>query len=93
MSKLKKCPFCGVTLTNEKPSKIYVHEKTGCILDFRGFTEEDYSKWNTRKPMERILERLEEALKVHETQAVFSSDSERAYMKAIKIVKEEGGIE
>lgn len=26
----------------------------------RGFTEEDFEKWNTRKPMERIMKRLEE---------------------------------
>ena len=58
--KLPPCPFCGTILTNEKPSKLYVHEKTGCIMDLRGFTEDQLEAWNTRKPMERIVKRLEE---------------------------------
>lgn len=58
--KVKSCPFCGTRLTNEKPSKLYVHEKTGCILDLRAFTEDQLGTWNTRTPVEKVLERLEE---------------------------------
>lgn len=84
--KVKTCPFCGTSLTNEKPSKLYVHEKTGCIMDLRAFEEEQLKAWNTRKPAERVLERLKEE--------VVSWDDQRGYMEtafedAIDIVKEE----
>ena len=52
------------------------------------------NRWNTRKPMERIIERLEEERKYSYENF---KDEERAWRKglrtAIKIVKEEGGIE
>ena len=45
--------------------------------------------WNTRKPMERIVERIKENSK-HQ----WESDSDYIYTnKAIEIVKEEGGID
>lgn len=61
MSEIKRCPFCGTSLTNEKPSKIYIHERTGCVMDLRGFTEEQLNQWNTRKLMQEIVKELKEA--------------------------------
>lgn len=100
MIKLKRCPFCGTKLTNEKPSRIYVHERTGCILDLRGITEEDCEKWNTRKPMDKIVELLEEELDLAYNEKErcarvnpLQFDSAKGYStgiyNAIKIVKEE----
>lgn len=61
-----------------------------CGLEFSTGTydmSEFEKRWNTRKPMERIIERLEE-LKANafDDESVIISD-------AIEIVKEEGGIE
>ena len=58
--KLRECPFCGVQLENYPPSEIWVHPDNGCLLSLRGITKEQFSAWNTRKPMDRIAEKLEE---------------------------------
>jgi hypothetical protein len=52
------CPFCGSEL--HKHYRYYHHEINGCLFDNYEFFKEDFDKWNTRKPMERILEQLEE---------------------------------
>lgn len=68
--------------------------------------EKTIRTWNTRKPMERILERLEELTEKHmnnsEKAAELGEDYERhmifngakgtAFEEAIEIVKEEGGL-
>ncbi len=62
--KLKPCPFCGgeARITD-------VFGRTGivckyCFAEMRGYldmTPEEMTRyWNTRKPMDRIVERLEE---------------------------------
>ena len=56
--KLLSCPFCGSELRRNM-SNLYEHDKTGCILDGFEFSEENTEKWNDRKPVERVLERLE----------------------------------
>ena len=67
--------------------------------------------WNTRKPMERIVERLEDLAKTHENigfkyeceafgenSQYYSNQADRnyskqiAYLNAIEIVNEEGGL-
>ena len=55
--------------------------------------------WNTRKPLERIVERLEEAINYVNEAAMTADEAdfyplgkESGIMDAIKIVKEEGGI-
>lgn len=69
----------------------------GCDTDFNPHSEnakDVLDIFNTRKPMERIIERLEEERKYSYENF---KDEERAWRKglrtAIKIVKEEGGIE
>ena len=57
--KLKSCPFCGVQLENEPPSSIYAHPNNGCLLSLIGITKEQFAEWNTRKPMDSIVEQLE----------------------------------
>lgn len=65
--KLLPCPFCG----GEAEISLYLGnygvactECMGAIFPARGMTKGEAIKaWNTRKPMERILERLEEGAK------------------------------
>lgn len=59
--------------------------------------EKTIKTWNTRKPMERILERLEgEAEEQHKLFAIAFNPEDRggfdAYNAAIEIVKEAGGL-
>ena len=103
MSKIKPCPFCGALLENTPPSKVFYHVNNGCILSTRNFIIDDIEKWNERKPIERILERLEEKeneaiLKAPITSNLFDPAYQKWMMKSygfkesIAVVKEEGGI-
>ena len=58
--KAKTCPFCGISLENIPPSKVFYHVNNGCILSSENFSINDIEKWNTRKPMQDMVERLEE---------------------------------
>lgn len=70
MSELKRCPFCGGEVRFVKTGcsargKIGHLYCDGCKESFfkndRWHTESElYEKWNTRKPLERVIERLEE---------------------------------
>jgi hypothetical protein len=66
-------------------------KKCGCKLAGCRTQEEAIEEANTRKPMERIIERLEEKeehyLEMHDW------NGQTAICDAIEIVKEEGGIE
>ena len=60
---LAKCPFCGEELELIEERKLFAHKSNKCFLYdfcFPTYLEEAIKAWNTRKPMERILERLEE---------------------------------
>ena len=69
MSELKRCPFCGGEVRFVKTGcssrgKIGHLYCDGCKESFfkndRWHTESElYEKWNTRKPLERVIERLE----------------------------------
>ena len=68
--KLLPCPFCGgkpfVYTTGSVSCGFYVEiicENCGCRTD-RAYEEVASEVWNTRKPMERIVEQLEEELKL-----------------------------
>ena len=98
MSELKRCPFCGgeASLCNY----YFVQCKKCGISTLTFITKEEAIKaWNTRKPMQNIVERLE-----HFNEETFyrangrSNGKTLAYgysqgiRKAIEIVKEEGGV-
>lgn len=51
------CPFCDKKLKRIKNG--YEHKSSQCILSSFIFTDVEVGKWNTRKPMERIVEQLE----------------------------------
>lgn len=109
MSELKKCPFCGgearLQRKNKKHGYYVICKKCGCRTPYFQYQFDSLEKlretaietWNTRKPVERILERLEEE-KRHEilldrwgngygARDITSIDID----KAIEIIKEEVG--
>ena len=108
--KLLSCPFCG----GEAEINLFMgnycvtcKECAGAIFPYFGMTKEEaITAWNTRKPLERIVERLEELTEKHmsnsEKAAELGKDYERhmilngakgiAFEAAIEIVKEEGGF-
>lgn len=98
--RLKPCPHCGAKL--EKIKGWYAHPTTDCFnatVAFRADSEESIEAWNTRKPMDRIVEQLEK-WKQEADEQYEDTDSElykmasvgkyHAYKQAIEIVKEGG---
>ena len=111
MSELKRCPFCGGEARLQKKNRkrgwyvICKNRSCSCSTPFyqNTFTSEENLKrvaievWNTRKPMERIVERLEEqAEECRKYWQEFDDEDSfggmNAYCDAVKIVKEEGGL-
>lgn len=107
MSKLKRCPLCNSELELDTDKRFYIHPLIGCYFDcliIKADNENSIEKWNTRKPMERIVERLE--YEYHEIdkckkESYEDGEWERFDMfanlkngigRAIVIVKEEGGM-
>ena len=97
-NKLLPCPFCGGEVEMDSTqvdaiSEYYGFHCKSCDMatsyDYPNDMEEAIEHWNTRKPMERIVERLEEE------KGRFNGESAEfwTYRRAIEIVKEEGGIE
>ena len=110
MSELKRCPFCGgkakidKTIANTVSVECTVcHASSRMILCTEGDIEQKaIEAWNTRKPMQNIVERLEENLqKIEEKRKMAESEADKlrffnfemALRKAVSIVKEEGGID
>ena len=63
MSELKCCPFCGAKLELVREHYWCHPTDEKCILRHLCFEVDDLEGvelWNTRKPMERIVEYLEE---------------------------------
>ena len=92
--KLKPCPFCG----GEAKVSLFLGnygvactECLGAILPARKMTKtEAIEEWNTRKPMEKIINHLA----VERAKALYLCDNNsryKGYDKAIEIVK--GGAE
>ena len=103
MSELKRCPFCGgeakidKTITNTVSVECKVcHASSRIILCTEGDIEEKaIEEWNTRKPMENIVERLEEENYRKDGGELFLNHNleDCIPMKRVyEIVKEEGGI-
>ena len=103
--KLLKCPFCGgeakidKTITNTVSVECTVcHASSRIILCTEGDIEQKAIKvWNTRKPMENIVERLgnkhnESTINYHNLKDASCLGERHAYRNAIEIVKEEGGL-
>lgn len=98
MSEIKRCPFCGIPLklvgSKRRGNQHYLHEyNNNCILNGFGFTatDENIQHWNTRKPMQNIVERLREKAK----EPMYQHHGDNYYVgiyDAIEIVKEEGGM-
>lgn len=88
--KLKPCPFCGKHLI-QFSSSIWLHNEYDCFLDGLAIKEDRFEAWNTRKPMERIVERLEELLEQEILSENVVSDVGTGLSMAIAIV--EGGAE
>ncbi len=103
--KLKRCPFCGGEAILEKMDDLgnWVVRCKKCFCR----TPRSMTKffptvaWNTRKPMEEIVERLEEREKSHLRVSYMCVTPKyelkeiqiaRTYRMAIEIVKEVGGM-
>ena len=116
MSELKRCPFCGGEAEMGRKRSCFDHWEQGDFIPrckdtkclgrlYRTYKteEEAITAWNTRKPMERILERLEECKETHDRRLLSKKETASfkikelqfsgCYQNAIEIVKEEGGIE
>lgn len=107
MSELKRCPFCGGEVDLFSWSQIPLNYQYGiecreCHTLFQinlydTTMQETIEAWNTRKPIEKVLEMLEElAEQHHEYWDVFddvdSFGAMRTYRNAIEIIKEEVGL-
>ena len=103
--KLKRCPFCGGEVLLDRED-IFCDN---CHLSMRIFDRylsreaETYQEariqtieqWNTRKPMEEIVERLEEGhewARTHGAYERFREGRVSGFRTAIRIVKEVGGM-
>lgn len=91
--RLKPCPFCGKGFRNLFGTW-YEHDSVDCTLKgIKVNIENDIQvgRWNTRKPMDRIVEQLEEAKGKPYTDGVHTYN-ENDFIdidKAIEIVKGE----
>lgn len=93
---LLRCPFCG---GEAKACEYYFIQCTKCGTSTLTHTnrEEAINKWNTRKPMQEIIERLKEE-KANLKEDWLKYDNEDDYggyfatSRAIEIVKKVGGM-
>ena len=104
MSELKRCPFCGgeAGIDSDKIGKgkslYYAYCKNDCITQYGYYSSKEsaITAWNTRKPMERIMERLKEEPYINKGGELFLNGYNEDCLplrKVFEIVKEEGGIE
>lgn len=103
MSELKKCPFCGGSDITYFFNITCGFVCEDCGVTFGGFKtyEEAIKAWNTRKPMDKIVERLEQ-IKMRYFLTIANTGDENsdsiyeevgnAIDKAIEIIKQEGGL-
>ena len=94
MSELKRCPFCGGEFEVVGKGHYFAHKTNGCILQhlcFETDDEEAIEAWNTRKPIEKVLERLEERKK-NSLKSCETMSNSVVFSEAIEIIKEEVGM-
>lgn len=93
--KLLPCPFCGGEAEIEEDYSygyglLFSYKphcsQCGCSIGLFSDKTEAITKWNTRKPMERIVRRLETIIGCELHLSCLKE-------KILQIVKEEGGIE
>ena len=74
MSRLKPCPFCGSERLNygqrlDKDTSLYVRfvecDECTCSIKVYNSTVDIIEKWNTRKPMDKVVEQLEKLSTIH----------------------------
>jgi Lar family restriction alleviation protein len=96
--KLKPCPFCGgeASVVNGYCSHWITCKTCFCGTDVFEELEEAINRWNTRKPMDSIVELLEKVKKYNEdsyeewegeTVAQYYEIRANTYKHAIEIVK------
>lgn len=104
--KLLPCPFCGgeAMLTNQLATDEYGHKLWNvlCVKCDNGtssYWDKNHvvEKWNTRKPMQEIVEMLEgemrNAMKDYkESSDIYDLGVYQAFKDAVKIVNEVGGM-
>ena len=106
--KLLRCPFCGGEAELLK-GQCEIDNYVMC-LECRSKTKLYNTKasaikaWNTRKPMQNIVERLEEentllkeqrteAIEYDDEQIIFAANNQiRAFDYSLRVIKEEGGM-
>ena len=97
MSELKRCPFCGgeAELDCKGNFKDWFVKCKRCFCKTPIFLLEHFAivAWNTRKPMDRIVKRLERNMLDNDDNNIFVEQHNNHYKSAIKIVKEEGGVD
>lgn len=90
MSELKKCPFCGGELKAEGKN-FYMHPIVGCLMDGTLVINCDESKksWNTRRPVDDVVEALEENAFPDFEEEYTCNGAELLFLSdAIQIIKE-----
>ena len=90
--KIKSCPFCGGEAEIEQGIGRFEHsvvcQDCRCKTRIHAFEEEAIEAWNTRKPMDRIIEQLEEKENDYTYEKLYQQAG--AIMMAIEIVKAGG---
>ena len=81
------CNSCKMIFEVENDSPYMSDEKTLEYLE-----EKLLKTFNTRKPMDRIVERLDRNMLDNDDNNIFVEQHNNHYKSAIKIVKEEGGV-
>lgn len=97
--KLLPCPFCGGEVWMSVDSvDAYNNGYTFCCDECDMYTSYQFSNekkaiehWNTRKPMERIVDRLEMKQPTSWEYDAYWNGVKETLDEAIEIVKEEGG--
>lgn len=94
-AELKPCPFCGgeATLRKSEETKLYhiACFECGCRQDSSYKAESCINAWNTRKPIDSIVEQLKNAETVKNFGSRNSGNLLIPLKDAIEIVRKAGG--
>ena len=97
--KLLPCPFCGgeeLAIGSSELHNYVMCTKCLCKTSFLRTKAKTIETWNTRKPMQEIVERLEERIRILDNTSDINYPSVDIAIKEgkriIEIVKEVGGM-